>query len=262
MALVAPLLLAACVSQPTHTSSYQPGTIPKPTKPTASELNQSRALLYDKLAKRDKLQLRQSGTQYQRVRRIVNRLSKAAGAHGYSYPVYMADAGKKTNAYALNGNTIVVYDELERRISNDTELAAVLGHEMSHILASHHKDSTTAERQAMVNVAATLIGSIVGASVSSTAGDIAMQGTAIAGTGAYVHSYSRAMEYEADEVGMLLMAKAGYNPKGAISFWSKASSVLGSAGGGNDFFSTHPSHGNRMQRLQLTLPQAQKLYRR
>lgn len=249
-----------CVSQPTHTSGYIPGTIPQPSRPTASEMSHSRSLLYDTVAKKENLKLRQEGNNYVRAKTIVSRLSQAAGLGNFSYPVYMADAGKRTNAFALNGNTIVVYDELARRIGNDEELAAILGHEVSHILGQHHKDTTSTERQAIVDVAATLIGSVIGSSVSATAGDIARQGTALAGSGAFVRSYDRAMEYEADQVGMLLMAKAGYDPEGAIRFWSKASSVLGAAGGGYDFFSTHPSHGNRMQRLRETLPTARKLY--
>ena len=79
------------------------------------------------------------------------------------------------------------------------------------------------------------------------------------GTGV-VLSYGRAMEHEADHMGMLLMAKAGYDPAIALTVWEKADQVLG-GGGGSSFFSSHPSHGDRLQRLRDDYEYALPYYR-
>jgi len=252
----ASLITGGCQTVETrHTSSYQPGVIPKATKPSNAQIQQTRSLLTQQAAK-DKLTFVQSGATYNRTKRIVNRLSRAAGLGNFSYPVYIADAGNTANAFAYQGNTIVVYKALADRLPRDDEYAAVLSHEVAHILGSHHVNQDSQQRQVAVNVAASVLGSLIG----GDAGQLASIATNTVGTGYFVRPYERGMEYEADHVGMLLQAKAGYNPEGAIRMWKKAGSVLGSAGSRENFLSTHPAHGNRVARLEQTLPAAKRYY--
>ncbi|MEJ2310079.1 MAG: M48 family metallopeptidase [Gammaproteobacteria bacterium] len=257
------LLAGGCESVPEkHTSSFRPGEIPVATRPGAAEISKTRRLLFNELAPREEMKLTQAGPSYRRVKRIVGRLSRAAGLGSFSYPVYLADIGDQVNAFAYQGNTIIVSTELVDRLPRDDELAAVLGHEMAHILGSHHENEAAQQTRLAVGVAAVVIGAIARSEVSSTAGRIAEYATGAIGTGYFVRPYDRGMEYEADHVGMLLMAKAGYDPEAAIRLWSKAGSVMGSAGASENFLSTHPSHGNRMQRLRNTLPLARRYYRK
>lgn len=267
--LIAALLLASALftsgcesTQERYSSGYREGVIPTASRPSNDNIRQTRALLINRVAPQEKIRLTQTGARYNRVKRIVNRLSRAAGLRGFSYPVYIADAGNKVNAFAYQGNTIVVYKALVDKLPRDDELAAVLGHEISHILGDHHANQSAEKRRVAVGVAAAVIGAVVGSEVSSSAGSIAEYASSTIGTGYFVRPYDRGMEYEADHVGMLLMAKAGYNPEGAIRLWSKAGRVMGSAGANQNFLSTHPSHGNRVERLRKTLPLAQRYYRK
>ena len=202
------------------------------------------------------MELVQSGPNYQRVKKIIDRLCVAANVE-QELDVYTVDAGEDVNAFAMGGNTIVVYDELLNRLPKEEELAVVLGHEMAHILGQHNADNTEQKRAAGWGIAASVINVAVSIGTGSSAlGDLVGGSTEIVGAGV-VRSYGRAMEHEADHIGMLLMAKAGYDPGAAITVWDKADEVLG-ANNGPSFFSSHPSHGNRKERLErdylLALP--------
>jgi predicted Zn-dependent protease len=261
--LAGALFTSGCQStQERYSSGYREGVIPQATRPSNDRIRQTRSLLINRVAPQQRMRLTQTGPRYNRVKRMVNRLSRAAGLRGFSYPVYIADAGSKVNAFAYQGNTIVVYKALVDRLPRDDELAAVLAHEISHILGRHHANEAAQQRRVAVGVAAAVIGSLVGSEVSSSAGSLAEYASNTIGTGYFVRPYDRGMEYEADHVGMLLMAKAGYNPEGAIRLWSKAGRVMGSAGARENFLSTHPSHGNRVERLKKTLPLARRYYRK
>jgi metalloendopeptidase OMA1, mitochondrial len=254
------LTLSACSGN--VAKDYQRGTIPKATKPNPSKIAQTKSLLHRELAK-NKIKLYQSGPQYNRVKRIVNRLSHAAGLGGWSYPVYMADS-KQVNAMAVNDNTIVVFKKLADNIGNDDDLmAVVLGHEVSHILSHHGSDRVAQNRTAGVAIGAEILGAIIAHKTGSA--ELGQAGRDITGTiglGAWVRPYGRSMELEADHVGMLLMAKAGYDPRAAIRFWNNSGKYLGTTSGRTSFLSTHPDPGNRKAQLQATLPTALKYYRK
>ena len=263
--VIAALLATAitgCSSTTGPTRNFTPNKIPRATAPSQSSISQTKQVIAQLLGQKQGVALSTSGADYQRVNNLVRRLSSAAGLGNFSYPVMIGDAGKKVNAMAVNGNTIVVYKELLKRVPNDSELAAVVGHEVAHIIGQHHTDNTAQKRAIGVRIGAGILGSIVGGRMGAASGDLAEKIAGTVGQGSFVNSYGREMEYEADHTGMLLMAKAGYDPKGAISFWGRANKIFGSSGGGGDFLSTHPSEGRRLARLQATLPAAQGYYRK
>lgn len=241
--------------------NFSHGAVPQAAIPSQNSIVNTRQAIYQELGKRQGFRLYDSGADHARVSRIVRRLSAASGLGGFSYPVYIADAGRKVNAMAVNGNTIVVYKELLRRVPNDHELAAVLAHEVAHITNRHHQDNTMEQRAAMVQIGSSLLGSIIGSQVDVDTGRITQDIAGTIGKGAYVNSYSRSMEFEADHTGMLLMAKAGYNPEGALSFWGRSRQIFGSTSS-SDFLSTHPAEGRRLERLRQSLPLAMQYYRR
>lgn len=240
---------------------YDKGVIPRVSPPSGTQIAQTRNLLKQSAVK-SKMKLYSSGAYYNRAKRIVTRLSNAAGLGGFSYPVYIADAGNTVNAMAVNDNTIVVFRKLMDNIKSDTTLSVVLAHEVSHMLSRHGSDKVIQARTSAVAIGSAILGAIVASKTgNSNAGAAARDISATAGAGAFLRPYSRSMELEADHVGMLLMAKAGYNPRSAISFWGNSKKYLGSSGS-NSFLSTHPSPGNRKAQLQRTLPLALKYYKK
>jgi len=256
------ILITGCSSTTGPTKSFIPNTIPQASIPASSSIQQTRRVIVQELGQKQGMTLYDSGTDYQRVNNLVRRLSQAAGLGSFSYPVIIADAGSKVNAMAVNGNTIVVYKELLRRVPNNTELAAVVGHEMAHIASRHHTDQTAQNRAAGVQIGASILGSLIGDRVGKAEGELVGSLASKIGQGLFVSSYSREMEYEADHTGMLLMARAGYNPQGAIVFWSNANNIFGMSAGGSDFLSSHPSESRRLSRLQASLPTAMQYYQR
>ncbi len=250
------LNLAACSST---TKNFQPGVIPPAPPVTQSKTSQTKALL-EEYAEQNDLKLYQSGPDYQRVKKMVKRLSKAAGLTGPDFPVYIADAGDVKNAFAINSNTIVVYKALLDALPKDEELAVIMAHEVSHILGQHSEDDTERNRGTAVALGSILLGTAASIATGVDAvGDTVANTANTIGAGAFVLSYGRAQEFEADHIGLLLMAKAGYDPKNAISVWENADKILGK-GLKNSFLSSHPTYGNRKRQLQEAMLYAEPLY--
>lgn len=248
-------VLPACT---TTTKNFQAGTIPAYQPVDSSTATDNKSRLASMMAKQE-LELSQSGPDYDRVKRIIDRLSVNAQIE-QALDVYTAEAGDQVNAFAMGGNTIVVYNELLRRLPKDEELAVVLAHEVAHILGGHNNDSTMQKRGGAVGILGGLaqVAVLIATEGNADAAELAGSGVSAVGTGV-VLSYGRAMEHEADHIGMLLMAKSGYDPRNAIVVWDKADQVLG-AGGGLSFLSSHPSHGNRKQRLEKDYVYAEPLF--
>jgi len=257
--LVLALFLSANVISgcTTTTKNFQSGVIPNHVPVDDETAYSNRSALVSMMDK-ESLELEQSGPDYQRVKPIINRLSVAANVE-QELDVYTVDAGDKVNAFAMGGNTIVVYKELLNRLPEDDELVVVLSHEVAHILGGHNSDDTQQKRGGLLGVAAAVVGIAATVATGETlAGDLAESSVAVVGSGV-VRSYGRAMEHEADHIGMLLMAQAGYDPIKAIDVWNKADKLLGQSSGPS-FFSTHPSHGNRKARLETDYALAQPIY--
>lgn len=211
-----------------------------------------------------------SGPELKRITNLVDRLGVAAGYPSHTFPVHLVDAGDQVNAAAFNGASVVVYVELLRKISNDAELATVLGHEVGHIVAKHY---TYAEEEKSRANAVSIGSSILGAAASvatsvagfggaaDLAGDVTSTATGAIGYGAFVGSFSRLQEYEADHLGLLIMAKAGYDPRVAPAFWQRADEVFGEKSSQvGAFFNTHPAETDRQKALEEALPYALALY--
>lgn len=248
------ILLAACA---TSTKNFQAGVIP-PFQPVSQEVAKDNKSKLAAIMHEQDIELSQDGPEYQRVKRLINKLSVHAEVK-QELDVYTAEAGDQVNAFAMGGNTIVVYNELLRRMPKDEDLVVVLAHEMAHLLGGHNGDKTMQKRGAAVSALGMLAQvAVIVASGDAGLGELAGDAVGAVGTGV-VLSYGRAMEHEADHVGMLLMAKAGYDPKKAIYVWDNADKFLG-AGSNMQFFSSHPSHGNRKKRLEKDYVYAEPIY--
>ncbi|NIR29849.1 MAG: M48 family metallopeptidase [Gammaproteobacteria bacterium] len=161
----------------------------------------------------------------------------------------------EVNAFALPGGKIGVYKGLLGVAENQHQLAAVIGHEVGHVIADHGNARVSAQF-------ATSAGLVV-ASVLAGAGESPQKQElfALLGLGAQVGillPYGRAQETESDILGLDYMARAGFDPRESVALWRR----MAEKGGGQppEFLSTHPSHGTRIETLRKHIPEAVKRY--
>ncbi|OBU86358.1 M48 family metallopeptidase [Chromobacterium subtsugae] len=190
-----------------------------------------------------------------RVRRVSQRLiaqtpAFRADARGWPWEVNVL-ATDDMNAYAMAGGKIMVYSGLVSQLKlTDAELAAVIGHEISHALREHTRESMSQEYAQQAGLS--LVGALAGFSadqlkLASLVTDVTLS-----------KPHSRTMESEADIMGLELMARAGYDPNAAVNVWQKMQAA--GNGGGMEFLSTHPSGPTRIRDLQAHIPQVWPLY--
>jgi beta-barrel assembly-enhancing protease len=163
----------------------------------------------------------------------------------YSWPFqFHVVAQKEVNAFALPGGEMFINIGTITAAANEAELAGVMAHEMSHVYMMHSAKS--AGKQQTTAVLGGLLGAIAGAALGGVAGSLAQMGIN-AGTQAFVLKYSRSDEAQADEVGAIIMYKAGYNPEAMADFFQK---LAEQGGGGPQWLSDHPNPGNREEAIQ------------
>ena len=165
---------------------------------------------------------------------------------------------KSVNAFCMPGGKIVVYEGLLPVTQNETSLAIVLGHEIAHAVAKHSAEQMSKQvKQQYGTQAIGVIGAVAGvdANITSIAQVVAQSGFSFANL-----KYSRNHETEADYIGLILAAMAGYNPQEAVSFWQRMAQINGNSG--SDIFSDHPSDEKRIANIQQWIPEAMKYYKK
>jgi predicted Zn-dependent protease len=186
-------------------------------------------------------------------RLVAQAIVKRPDTADWEWSVVVIDEPETINAWCMAGGRMAVYTGLLDKLDpTDDELAEVLGHEISHALANH-----TAERMS-VALATSAAAAIAGA-VADDHPDAAQSAVAVAAELAIQLPNSRSAESEADEIGIELAAKAGYNPNAALSLWQKMEKA---SEGSNppEFLSTHPSPANRQEKLAALAPQMMAYY--
>ncbi len=161
------------------------------------------------------------------------------------------------NAFCMPGGKIVVYEGLLPYTQNEASLAIVLGHEIAHAVAKHSAEQMS--KQIKNQYGTQILGQVLNAAgVSSGTTQIAQ---IIAQKGLQFRSlkYSRDNESEADHMGLIFAAMAGYDPNVAVSFWERMSQ--GSSNSGSDMFSDHPSDAKRIAAIKQELPEALTYYK-
>jgi metalloendopeptidase OMA1, mitochondrial len=201
-----------------------------------------------------------SGAQYNQVMRVTQNLVNAAHevspqlAGLFEWQVTLIDSPGTVNAFCLPGGKMAVYTGILPVAQSDAGLAVVMGHEIAHALERH---GTSAVSKQMVLQYGSVI--VAGAILGGEGTDDQLAEMAIlAATTLTTLSFGRDAEYEADQVGLEIMARAGYDPREAVGFWQRMDS-LGSAGG-PEWLSTHPSNANRIRQIQESLPRVLPLY--
>lgn len=165
-------------------------------------------------------------------------------------------ADKNVNAFCMPGGKIVVYEGLLPVTQDEASLAIVLGHEIAHAVAKHSAEQMSKKiRQSYsTQIGSQILGAIAGQSVGDLAGAVAQQGFSFANL-----RYSRDNETEADHIGLIFAAMAGYNPQVAVPFWKRMAALSGNSNQ-SDMFSDHPSDAKRIAAIQQWMPTAMKYY--
>ncbi|MEJ2169827.1 MAG: M48 family metallopeptidase [Desulfobacterales bacterium] len=169
----------------------------------------------------------------------------------WEWSIKIIDDPKTVNAWAMAGGKMALYTGLVDKIKpTDDELAQVLGHEIAHALAKHSAEKMSVAMASTIGVLA------VGVAADNKG--LALSGAALAAALAVEKPNSRAAESEADRIGIELAAKAGYDPRAAITLWQKMAKVGGK--GPPQFLSTHPSPANREKKLAEYVPEMMPYY--
>jgi predicted Zn-dependent protease len=161
------------------------------------------------------------------------------------------------NAFCMPGGKIVVFEGILPITKNEFGLAVVMGHEVAHAVAKHSSERLT--QQMLLQYGSTITSAVVSSKSDLTKSAV----NTLYGIGAQygvMLPYSRKHEYEADRMGLIFLAMAGYNPTEAVAFWERMA-----ANGANapmEFMSTHPSDANRIAKLKELLPEAMKYYKK
>src|SRR5262245_5090779 len=207
---------------------------------------------YSKELRADRGRVIASGPQYAEVQRVAKRIETVASRDKPKFVWKVSLVRKKeANAFCLPGGKIVVYTGILPLTENDAGLATVLGHEVAHATAEHVAERM--ERQHLTEVAAAII---AGGVAFTPAQFVRIQ--AVRGVGAGL-PFSRKQESEADHIGLVYMARAGYDPHQALAFWNR----MKRASRGQEppeFLSDHPSDAHRAERIAGWLPEAERAY--
>lgn len=164
---------------------------------------------------------------------------------------------KNVNAFCMPGGKIVVYDGLLPVTQNEASLAIVLGHEIAHAVAKHSAERLS--NQVKQQYGSQILGSVLSGAGASTG--LQQISSTVFGLGSTIGSaaYSRSQESEADHLGIIFAAMAGYDPQVAVAFWQRMASASG--GGSSSIFSDHPSDATRVANIQKWMPEALKYYK-
>jgi predicted Zn-dependent protease len=225
------------------------------------------AQAYNQVKSDPKVRQSQDPREIEPVRRVAARIVEAAKrskyaemAQQFQWEVTVIKDDKTMNAFALPGGKIAVYTGIFPVAKTEAGLAAVMGHEVVHALARHG-----AERMSQGQLASAAL-QVAGAAIGMSGGDAMLSQAAMAalGAGAQVGvllPFSRAHESEADYIGILLAADAGYDPRESVQLWERMEQLSG-GGGPAEFLSTHPGHETRIEQLKEWMPEALAIYQK
>jgi len=182
-----------------------------------------------------------AGKNHDMVERAMTRLTAVADDPGFEWEANLIQDDKTVNAFALPGGKMAVYTGILSVCQGETGLAVVMGHEIGHVVARHGTERMTTSLPVDLVLSLVNLGDYTQLAQMSL--DVLLN-----------LPFGRKQESEADEIGLMYMAKAGYDPREAIAFWERMEAL--SSGGPPEFLSTHPSHETRVQRLKERLPEA------
>lgn len=211
--------------------------------------------------------LSQNQTQEAMVKRVGGNIQKAVETYfaqnklsgelsGFAWEYNLIDSSE-VNAFCMPGGKVVVFTGILPATKTEAGLAVVMGHEIAHAVAKHGSERMS---QGLLQQ---MGGMVLAKALEDKPQQTRQLWMTVFGLGTQLGvmlPYSRTHEYEADRLGMIFMALAGYDPSAALEFWQR----MGSQGGAKppEFLSTHPSDESRIARMKEVLPEALKYYRK
>lgn len=194
----------------------------------------------------------------QRVEKIGKDLAAVADKKDYDW-IFKVIVSEEVNAFCISGGKVFVYTGILDVVGdNDDELAAIMGHEIAHALARHGAERSSQSGLTQVGLATAQV-AVAATTKSAAAGELTAAGGSVAAQLGLLLPYSRLHESEADHIGIILAAKAGYDPRGAISLWEKMAK-LNEGKEPLALTSTHPLNKKRIEDLEKLMPEALKYY--
>jgi len=234
---------------------------------SVSQETQMGAQAYNQVKSDPKMRPSQDPREVEPVKRVAARIVEAAKrskyaemAQQFQWEVTVIKDDKTANAFALPGGKMAVYTGIFPMAKTEAGLAAVMGHEVVHALARHGAERMSQGQ--VTNIGLQVVGAAVGMSSKNPA--LGQATMAALGAGAQVGvllPFSRKHESEADYIGILLAADAGYDPRESVALWERMAQVSGD-GGPAEFLSTHPSHDTRIDQLKEWMPEAMSIYQK
>jgi predicted Zn-dependent protease len=220
---------------------------------------------YSKILKKSKLST--DVTKVSMVRRVGQRIAVASeelltetgrgtDIRNYKWEFNLIEDDKTVNAWCMPGGKVAVYTGLLPYSQDENGLAVVMGHEVGHAIAKHGNERMSQGLLAQfgaIGLSLALSGS------PGVTSDIFMQAYGVGTQVGVLLPYSRIQESEADHIGLILMAKAGYDPRGAITLWQRMNAKGGSRP--PEFLSTHPAPESRIRNIESQIPEAMKYYK-
>lgn len=205
-----------------------------------------------------------SGPQAAEVRRVGDAIAEAAKrnpetqatAESYDWQFVLLKSSQ-VNAWALPGGRSAVYTGLLQVATSEDELAAVMGHEVAHALARHSGERMA---QTMMVTAGLSLATLLSGDMEPEDRTLMLASLGIVGQAGVILPFSRTHESEADEIGLLLAADAGYDPRAAVTLWEKMAALGGERP--PELLSTHPSEATRIEQLSELMPKAMKVWER
>ena len=201
------------------------------------------------------------------VRRVGNRVAKAAESFlaesghqdlikDFQWQFNLIEDDKTANAWVMPGGKAAVYTGILPFTQDETGLAVVLGHEVGHALANHGNERMSQEL--LKNMGGMALSVALNSQPQMTQ-ELAMAAFGAGASIGVILPYSRLQESEADHIGLILMARAGYDPREAIPFWQRMNKAPGSRP--PELLSTHPAPETRIANIQALIPEAMAYYR-
>lgn len=233
---------------------------------SSAEINQMAAQQYAEVIRTGPLSSNQEQTQLiktvgVRIQKAVERYMAEKGLSdqlaGFNWEFNLIQDDKTVNAWCMPGGKVAFYTAILPICKDESGVAVVMGHEVAHAIANHGRERMS--QGLMAEFGLSTIGAAMGQNPTATQ-EIFMQAVGM-GTNVGMLKFSRSHESEADHMGLIFMAMAGYDPSSAPKFWERMATLSGGQQP-PEFLSTHPSHETRINDLEGWIPEAMQYYKK
>lgn len=252
---IASAVLVACVTNPmTGRKSFQ---FQSDSELAAAALTQYKETLSKAKVVKNTTEARQVQTVGQRIKNAAERYYKQIGRESalqnFQWEFNLIE-DKQVNAWCMPGGKVAFYTGIMPICKNDTGVAVVMGHEVAHALAGHSNERVSQYAIAQMS------GVVIGSSIKNNTMSSVFQQLYPIGAQIGIMAYSRKQELEADQMGLYLMAMAGYDPREGLPFWHRMEAVSNGKSQ-PEFLSTHPNPSNRRADMDKYMPKALEYYK-